>query len=295
MQKTLLLAGFQFLLSLLLFSQQPPDKIYGELFHDVQMNRIFSDGKTFVDCAPRRNPKSIVADYLSNRHKSTFDLKKFVNDNFEEPVSPAVHYQTDTTDDIIRHIKKLWKVLYRPADDTSSTGAVSSLLALPYPYIVPGGRFREIYYWDSYFTMLGLKESGETGMVENMVKNFAYLIHKYGHIPNGNRTYYLSRSQPPFFAAMVNLLAEIKGDSIYKTYLPVLEKEYKYWMQGSTSIKAGQTFRRVVKLKDGTVLNRYWDDSPSPRQESYREDIETADAAIKLVAENSCIEDSCYF
>jgi neutral trehalase len=92
-------------------------------------------------------------------------------------------------------------------------GAGSSLLPLPYPYIVPGGRFREIYYWDSYFTMLGLKESGEVGMIENMVKNFAYLIQTYGHIPNGNRTYYLGRSQPPFFTAMVNLLAEIKGDS----------------------------------------------------------------------------------
>jgi alpha,alpha-trehalase len=289
----LLLLFFQFSIVQLLFSQQPapPDKIYGELFHEVQMKRIFSDGKTFVDCTPKGTPKSIMAEYTTNKNKSTFDLEKFVYDNFALPVNPATNYQTDTTEDIVSHIKKLWKVLYRPAD-SAITGelhveAGSSLLPLPYSYIVPGGRFREIYYWDSYFTMLGLRESGEFEMIENMVRNFAYLIHKYGHIPNGNRTYYLGRSQPPFFAAMVNLLADIKGDSIYKSYLPALEKEYKYWMQGSTAIKPGQAFRRAVKLKDGTVLNRYWDDIPDPRQESYREDFETASAVIRSLQKTS--------
>jgi alpha,alpha-trehalase len=194
------------------------------------------------------------------------------------PINPATDFQTDTTEDIRSHIKKLWRVLRRDPDKVVEG---SSLLALPYPYIVPGGRFREIYYWDSYFTMLGLKESGEFEMIENMVKNFAYLIHHYGHIPNGNRTYYLGRSQPPFFAAMVSLLAEIKGDSIYQSYLPALEKEYTYWMQGASNLKPGQAYRRVVKLKDGSVLNRYWDDIPAPRPESYREDIETAENVVK--------------
>ena len=290
MRKLLLLLCCQFSIYLLLHSQQPatPDKIYGELFHEVQMNRVFPDGKTFVDCTPKRDPKNIMEDYASSKNMSTFDLKKFVADNFEMPISPVTNYQTDTTESITSHIKKLWKILYRPADISSPAGekwerAGSSLLPLPYPYIVPGGRFREIYYWDSYFTMLGLKESGEFEMIENMVKNFAFLVQQYGHIPNGNRSYYLGRSQPPFFAAMVNLLAEIKGDSIYKTYLPALEKEYKFWMQGSSAISPGQSFKRVVKLKDGTILNRYWDDIPAPRQESYREDIETANAVLKSV------------
>ena len=100
----------------------------------------------------------------------------------------------------------------------------SSLLALPFPYIVPGGRFGEIYYWDSYFTMLGLKESGEIEMIENMIKNFDSLIDRYGFIPNGNRSYYLSRSQPPFFSLMVELLAEVKGNGVYQECLPALEK-----------------------------------------------------------------------
>jgi alpha,alpha-trehalase len=171
------------------------------------------------------------------------------------------------------HIKNLWGVLRREPD-TIVIG--SSLLALPYPYIVPGGRFREVYYWDSYFTMLGLKASGEQDMIENMVKNFAYMIENYGHIPNGNRSYYLSRSQPPFFALMVELLAESKGDSTYLTYMPALEKEYAFWMEGADKLQTGKAFKRVVRLNDSTVLNRYWDDYAAPRQESYKEDVETA-------------------
>ena len=116
----------------------------------------------------------------------------------------------------------------------------SSLLPLPYPYIVPGGRFGEIYYWDSYFTMLGLKESDEIEMIENMIKNFASLIDRYGFIPNGNRSYYLSRSQPPFFSLMVELLAEVKGERRVWEYLPALQKEYNYWMDEDCSYETSR-------------------------------------------------------
>ncbi len=258
------------------FGQQPlpPDKIYGELFTDIQMSKIFPDGKTFVDCVPKKDPAVIVADYkkIKSNPAIRFSLELFVKENFALPVNPASSYQTDTQEDVATHIRKLWKVLKRDADKKLIG---SSLLPLPNSYIVPGGRFREIYYWDSYFTMLGLQESHEYEIMENMIKNFAYLIQTYGHIPNGNRTYYLGRSQPPFFSLMVSMLAEIKGDAVYKTYLPAMEKEYNYWMEGAGSLKPGEAHRRVVKLKDGTVLNRYWDDSDVPRQESYSQDVET--------------------
>ncbi len=253
---------------------QTPDQVYGELFKDVQMSRIFPDGKTFVDCIPKKPPKEIVKAYLEAKNNPAlrFSLQLFVEENFELPKAPQLNYVTKEKD-VVAHIKNLWGVLKREPD-TPVEG--SSLLPLPHPYIVPGGRFGEIYYWDSYFTMLGLKESGEIAMIENMVKNFAYLIDTYGHIPNGNRSYYIGRSQPPFFAAMVQLLASVRGEEIFKTYLPALEMEYKYWMDGSAKLKPGQAYRRVVMLKDGSILNRYWDDSNVPRQESYREDVETA-------------------
>ena len=262
---------------------QTPAEIYGELFTDVQMRHVFSDSKTFADCTPKRDPKEIVKDYLAMKNNPSirFKLDEFVTGNFDLPKSPQLNYVTKEKD-VVMHIKNLWNVLRREADTSSPDGggregAGSSLLPLPNPYIVPGGRFREIYYWDSYFTMLGLKESGRVDMIENMVNNFAYLINTYGHIPNGNRSYYISRSQPPFFSLMVELLASIKGDKVYLTYLPAMEKEYSFFMEGSDNLKPGEAHRRVVKLKDGTVLNRYWDDAATPRPEGFKEDVAVAE------------------
>ncbi len=214
-------------------------------------------------------------------------LKKFVENNFNLPPAPPQLNYIQQEKDISQHIKNLWSVLRRDADvsprwEGKDANGIS-LLALPYPYVVPGGRFREVYYWDSYFTMLGLKASGETALIENMVKNFDYLIFNFGHIPNGNRTYYLSRSQPPFFCMMVELLAGIKGNSVYKKYLPSMMKEYAYWMAGADTVKKGEAVKHVVKLNDGAILNRYWDENEIPRQESYKQDYETADtAALEL-------------
>lgn len=265
-----------------------PDQVYGQLFQDVQLGKVFPDGKTFVDCIPKRNPKDIMYDYGMMKGPK-MDLKKFIEDNFELPRIPQLNYITKEKD-VVMHIKNLWGVLKREADIVTvgegwAGSHNSSLLPLPNPYIVPGGRFREIYYWDSYFTMLGLKESGETEMIENMIKNFAFLIDTYGHIPNGSRCYYLSRSQPPFFALMIELLAELKGDSVYQQFLPQLEKEYAFWMLGQSKLAPGQSSARVIKLKDGSLLNRYWDDNAIPRQESYREDVETAEKSGRIKAE----------
>jgi alpha,alpha-trehalase len=256
-----------------------PDVIYGQLFYDIQLQKALPDGKTFVDCTPKRKVADILKDYNEQKSKD-LDLKKFVTNNFNLPYTPkSDSFKLEKSVEV--HIKKLWPLLKRKADFVQDS--TNSILPLPYPYIVPGGRFREIYYWDSYFTMLGLKESGEIQMMENMVKNFAYLINTYGHIPNGNRSYYLSRSQPPYFSLMVDLLASIKDNKVYKTYLSAMQKEYDYWMKGSKDLKSNQAINRVVKMQNGAILNRYWDTQQTPRQESYKEDYETAEAtALKL-------------
>jgi alpha,alpha-trehalase len=276
MKKIITLLSVLLLVAVVSAQQQvkTPVEIYGQLFTDVQMAKVFPDGKTFPDCIPKRDPDAIVNDYLSEKKLTgKINLDSFVKQNFELPQAPQLNYITKEKD-VVAHIKNLWGILRREKDLPIKG---SSLLPLPYPYIVPGGRFREIYYWDSYFTMLGLKESGETEMIENMINNFAYLINTYGHIPNGNRSYYISRSQPPFFSMMVNLLASIKGDEVYKTYLSAMKKEYDFWMEGAEKLKPGQTHRRVVMLRDGTIMNRYWDDAATPRPEGYREDVLTAE------------------
>lgn len=258
------------------FADEPassPAKLYGELFERVQMEQVFSDGKSFVDTEPRQPPAAILNEYRRARSQPNFDLRAFVARYFVFPATPAVEYRSDPGQDVREHIDTLWPVLTRGPDPSSP---YSSLLPLPNPYIVPGGRFKEVYYWDSYFTMIGLQESGRHDMVAAMVNNFADLIDRFGHIPNGNRTYYLSRSQPPFFAAMVELVAARDGNRAYTRYLPQLKKEYAFWMAGADTLAKGAAHRRVVRLASGAVLNRYWDDQATPREESYREDVETA-------------------
>lgn len=277
---------FRILITLLLISNsivaqetQPktPDQIYGQLFIDVQLNKVFPDSKTFVDCTPIISPEQIVSRYKQEKTKAGFNLKAFVLKYFKLPAQPKAY--TSKTKDVRQHINNLWKVLQRSADKPLKG---SSLLPLPKTYIVPGGRFREIYYWDSYFTMLGLKESKQYSLMESMVNNFAYMINTYGHIPNGNRTYYLSRSQPPFFSMMVELLASVKGNAVYNKYSTALQKERSYWSTKETEDDNSYLGKRACSIElDGNYINvsRYCDDLNIPRQESYVEDYNTAEIA----------------
>lgn len=250
----------------------PPDILLGPLFNDVQTAKLFPDQKTFADAVPNSDPLMILADYRMQKNQSGFDLRHFVEVNFTLP-KEGEKYVPPAGQSLREHIDGLWPVLTRSTTDVEKW---DSLLPLPEPYVVPGGRFREIYYWDSYFTMLGLAESNRWDKISDMVANFAYEIDSWGHIPNGNRSYYLSRSQPPFFAFMVELLAQHDGNDALKKYLPQMQREYSYWMEGGETLQPGQQHKRVVKLADGTLLNRYWDDRDTPRPESWVEDIATA-------------------
>ena len=255
------------------YAPYDPSRDLGSLFHDVQLAQVFPDSKTFVDARPLSAPADIVARYATARRTSPLDLKAFVAREFEAPRAAGEGVRADTTQTMEAHIRALWPSLTRSPD---SRDARSSLIPLPYSYVVPGGRFREVYYWDSYFTMLGLVESGRTDVVKNMLDNFAHLIRTVGHIPNGNRAYYLSRSQPPYFAAMIGLYATATDTARALPYLDALEAEHAFWMDGSQRLAPGQAIRRVVRLRDGAILNRYWDDRPEPRPESYREDFQLA-------------------
>jgi len=243
----------------------------GELFKEVQMKRIFPDGKTFPDCLPKFTLCDINKKYLQQKNSPSFDLKNFVEENFAVPKTKNENFESDHSLSIKEHIEKLQYVLTRQSADENS-----SLIKLPFPYIVPGGRFDEIYYWDSYFTMLGLQVSGRIEMIEDMVANLAYLIDTFGYVPNANRTYFLGRSQPPFFSLMLEILEKEKNNSLIK-YLPQLLREYDFWMKGKDEIgHANKTSHRLMEMADGSLLNRYWDENDTPRPESYKEDTELA-------------------
>ena len=252
-------------------------ELYGALFVDVQMSGLFADGKTFADARLRSlSPELVCARYARLAQRPGFSLADFVADHFfvcaTPPAAPAVAGAPRLP--MREHIRALWPRLVREA--AATPGDAGSLLPLPHPYVVPGGRFREMYYWDSYFTMLGLVEDGRRDLAENMLHNIAQQIDHHGHVPNGNRSYLCSRSQPPFFHRMVALVGPTLPAQAFARYLPQLCQEHAYWMAGAAGLQAGQAQGRVVRLDDGSLLNRYWDSRSDPRDESYREDVLTA-------------------
>ncbi len=260
----------------LIRTSKSPDEALGELFEEVQHNKIYDDGKTFVDLVPRTRMRTIQQEYKLARTDPNFDLREFVSRHFYEfaPHKTKEEFVTNPHRTVSEHIHLLWDVLERR--NRLNRG---SLIALPHSYIVPGGRFSEQFYWDSYFIMLGLAADGRWKMIEGMVKNFAFMIRKFGYIPTANRTYFLSRSQPPFFSHMVRLLASNRGRTrTFAEYLPYMLKEYRFWMKGRIKLSKSEhkAISRVVQMPNGMYLNRYYDNKMTPRPESLTEDVTTA-------------------
>lgn len=240
-----------------------------ELFVYVQHQKIFPDQKTFADCVPKFPVAEILEKYRSLKKQGEIDLLEFILAHFNLPIALA---QPDISNySIDEHISYLWNILGREANKNGGT-----LIALPKPSVVPGGRFREIFYWDTYFTLLGLEVAGHIEQLENMIDNFAYLLDTFGLIPNGNRTYFLTRSQPPFFSHMIELLMETKGSDVLLKYLPHLTAEYKFWMKSANLLTTEERAKEhTVLLSNGDILNRYWDELNTPRIEGYAGDLKT--------------------
>ena len=138
------------------------------------------------------------------------------------------------------------------------------LLYLPFPYVVPGGRFNEMYGWDSYFIQVGLVRDGETELARNTVDNFLYEIENYGRILNANRTYYLTRSQPPFLTQMIlNVYRQTRDRKWLMSTLPAIEKYYRFWTS-------------EPHLTRETGLSRYYDlgEGPAPEVLSDEKDAQ---------------------
>lgn len=257
-----------------------PEELFGELFEQVQLNQVYDDGKTFVDLLPRKRITEILKEYKLASRDPEFDLREFTSRHFYEfaPHKDDTRYNTSPADNPVDHIDGLWNQLER-----RNRVARGSLVALPYSYLVPGGRFSEQFYWDSYFIMLGLAAADNWTPVERMMKNYSHMIQRFGFIPTANRTYFLSRSQPPFFASMVQLLtAKRSRGLVYLEYLPHLLAEYRFWTKGQSKLKKSDINRshlRTIKMPDQSILGRYYDNRKTPRPESQKEDVETAAAS----------------
>ena len=148
------------------------------------------------------------------------------------------------------------------------------LLYLPNKYVVPGGRFNEMYGWDSYFIILGLLREGKLGLAEGMVENFFYEIEHYGGILNANRTYYFTRSQPPFLSSMIRAVYEAAGSN------PTQRAKARVWLARAYDYAQQDhaLWTSPIHAAGKTGLARYYDigKGPVPEQEddsSYYPDV----------------------
>lgn len=261
-------------------------KVYcdSQLLHQVQMKRVFPDSKTFVDLQMKQDEATTLAafDKLMNETNDPTkeQLQAFVDEYFVsgaelEDWTPT-DYSTDPAflagirDEKLRKfgrdINNIWPILGRKIKPfVFDQPNQHSLIPVTHPFIVPGGRFKEIYYWDTYWIIEGLLISGMRDTAKGMIENLIELLNKLGHIPNGSRWYYQERSQPPLLAAMVSLyFRETKDIKFLKDNIGYLEKELEYWLQTQivTFDKDEKTF----------TLLRYDSPSEGPRPESYFED-----------------------
>lgn len=167
-------------------------------------------------------------------------------------------------------LNDLWKLLGRKIkDDVKDHQELYSIIWVPRPAIVPGGRFREFYYWDSYWIIKGLLLSEMTDTARGMLDNFLYIVDKYGFIPNGGRIYYLKRSQPPLLIPSVKIYYDHTEDLDYiRKNIGTMEKEFSFWMNNHTV--------NVTMEGKNYTLAVYGDKSSGPRPESYYEDIHSA-------------------
>lgn len=261
----------------------------GQLLHTVQMARIFSDSKTFVDLKQTHPEATTLTNFKllmnsTNQQPTVEQIKQFLVENFEEGneleewVPPDFvakpKFLSTIVDPNLRSfaedIVQLWKTLARKVKpEVADNPKQYSLMPLPNGFIIPGGRFKEIYYWDTYWIVRGLLISEMKDTARGIIENLLHLVKTLGHVPNGSRVYYKQRSQPPLLTKMVAQYVNYTQDySWLRKNIDTLEEELNYWINN----------RQVKVSVNGINLRLYQYNAPSygPRPESYREDVITA-------------------
>lgn len=296
---------FFFIILLLLFTKistqtvpcDHPIYCQGELLNIIQMSSIFNDSKTFVDMPLKFPPNIILEKFQNLSDHSISSLNSFLTENFlpagsevlsTKPVDwhPNPKFLTEINNEDLKNwgskIHAIWLDLFRVFDHNLSCSECFSSLKSPKPFIVPGGRFREYYYWDNLWIVEGLLVSEMLETSLDIVENLLDMIEKYGFVWNGARLYYSKRSQPPVISLMIfEIYQEIsKGNSskalnlLEKSY-DLLLREYNFWMKEKRC--------NIVNIsKELMDLNCYKGFSEMPRPESYKEDQLLAEKSQKI-------------
>jgi alpha,alpha-trehalase len=279
----------------------------GPVLETVQLAEIYNDSKTFVDMPMIYEPEQVMTNFNAIVDKSNItQLVQFLNENFLAAGSDLTTWIPPDYQDFpplykaipndypyktwFLDLNNLWLTLGRNISDAVVQHPEKhSFLPRPYPMVVPGGRFRESYYWDSYWTIRGLLVCSMNETAYYIIKNLLSDVENFGFVPNGGRIYYLDRSQPPLLSEMVisyyNYMIrdtafmlqssnrEFLEDFILDAY-DLMQTEYRFWMNSTKG--------HVVQLanpknsSEKMYLNRYYSNYTSPRPESYVEDYDNS-------------------
>ncbi|KRY41141.1 N-acetyltransferase 10 [Trichinella spiralis] len=260
---------------------------HGPLLDVIQKSRLFQDSKYFVDMALLYDPDVVLQAFETVENKTDPKaLDMFIKKYFSPPGSELKECQPvdwvprpksflKIADEHFRlwayFVHGKWKKLCREVTDQVKTEPNRfTFISVPHPFIIPGGRFREFYYWDTYWILKGLLASEMYETARNMILNFATIIDQFGFVPNGGRIYYKNRSQPPLLTMSVwDYYQATKDKAVLVNMLPRLEKELQFWYKNRGF---------VYKDENGKTLqlHQYRVDTDLPRAESYTEDLASA-------------------
>ncbi len=230
--------------------------------------------------SPSNADQQHIRDYISNGwqtlSRSMSDCKSVADTKVNStpvlylpanlPTPPAIEAMRKSCAVDVRHLPR---IIHHIDEVPPSELPIEGLLYLPNPYVVPGGRFNEMYGWDSYFILLGLEHDGHRDLARGMVENFFFEIANYGAILNANRTYYFTRSQPPFLSSMIREVYEhpAPGAQPDKQWLAraygYAQRDYALWI--SPAHRAGDTgLARYHDFGEGPVPEESDDSSYYP-------------------------------
>ena len=283
----------------------------GPILHAVQTSGIFNDSKTWVDMPMKYNVTVVENAFARINSSDKSQLAAFVDEHFAEVGSdllfwtpsdftPNASFLASIENTTLRawayDINYLWVYLGRKANETIALHPDQhTLLPRAFPFIVPGGRFDETYYWDSYWIVKGLLTSYMFETASYLILNLLDDVASFGFVPNGARRYFLDRSQPPLLTRMVyeltsscNMLSSSEKEthttctdanmtSFMDHAFPLLEKEYAFWMD----TRNGHLVNISSTNSDSFLLNRYYSNTTLPRPESYEEDVETSESTAR--------------
>ncbi|KAL3272824.1 hypothetical protein HHI36_014283 [Cryptolaemus montrouzieri] len=260
----------------------------GPLLDTVQRAGVFNDSKTFVDLRMLYDEKTILSNFYqlmknTSNNPDRKEVQNFVENNFadgnelknwtlpdyKENPSFLEKINNQTLRNFAANIVKIWPTLARKIKpEVLQNLDRYSIIPVPNGFVVPGGRFKEIYYWDSYWIIKGLLISEMPQTAQLMLENFLYLVDKLGFIPNGARVYYLNRSHPPLLTPMVRLFIDATNDLNWlQRNIKTLDKELQFFINNRTT---------NIEINGANfILAHYDSESGSPRPESYLEDVKT--------------------